>query len=202
MRRKALILFGVVLALLFFFIILNFNAKNVRDDELRVQEYFPKEEMIKEFSGGFENSGFTHTIDKIENGRAQVKQVDTGTGVIRIYEISENDISLIYSQEVGNGKFEENYIDTIKPNKSKIILKAPLKVGTKWTDDTGGKFEITGINVKVKTPVGIFYAIEVSFTRDDFEVKRYYVKGVGLVKSIIKEYGEDELIEIKYIKEK
>lgn len=31
--------------------------------------------------------------------------------------------------------------------------------------------------------------------------EEYYVKNLGLVKKIIKDYCEDELIEIKYIKE-
>ena len=171
------------------------NPKNNGNKELRVQDYFPSKTMTKQFSGGYENQGFKHIIDKIYEDKFQVKQVDSGTGVIFIYQVSDNDIRLIYSHEVSDGKFQENYIGTVQPNSDKIILKAPLEVGTKWTDDADGKYEITGINVGVKTPAGRFVAVEVTFLRGDFKTKSYYVKGLGLVKS--SGYSEDVLVKIE-----
>jgi hypothetical protein len=172
----------------------NSHAKN---NELRVKDYFPSRIMTKQFSGGYENQGFKHTIDKIDEDKVQIKQIDSGTGVILIYQVSDNDIRLIFSSEVADGKFKENYIGTVQPNDDKIILKSPLEVGTKWTDkdDADSKYEITGINVGVKTPAGTFDAVEVTFFRGEFQTKSYYVKGLGLVKR--SGYSEEVLIKIE-----
>ena len=202
MKRKVLIIIGATLALLLIFIMTNLSTQNDRDKELKVKSYFPKEEMIKKFSGGFENSGFTQTIDRIKNEKSQIKQVDTGTGVIVIYEVTDENISLIYTKEVSNGEFKEDYLDNIEPNMNKEILKAPLEVGTKWNNEQDGEFQITGINVKVKTPAGKFYAIEVTYINNDFVSKKYYVKNLGLVKEISKEFNNTELIDIMYINDK
>lgn len=164
---------------------------------LSVKNYFPKRTMTKHFSGGYENGGFTHTVDMIVKDKVQVKQMDTGTGVILVYQISDSDIRLVFSREVPDGGFKENYIETLEANTDEIILKAPLELGNSWTDNEDGKFEITGVNVQVKTPAGRFDTVEVTFTRGDFEVRRYYASDLGLVKSSIKGYGKDELIKIE-----
>lgn len=160
-------------------------------------DFFPKQVMTKKFSGGFENEGFTHIIDKFENGKLQIKQTDSAMPTILVYEISKESIKLIYSQEIHDIKFGENYIENTESNRKDIIIKAPIKKGTKWTDEKG-KYEITGVDVEITTPAGDFNnTVEVTFTRNDFEVKRYYAKDIGLVKSII-DGLVDELIEIKY----
>jgi hypothetical protein len=195
--RRKLLLSIIVLGMIGIGITLKYPAKNDESQELRVEDYFPKKTMIKHFSGGFENGGFKHIIDKIHKDKVQVKQIDTGTGVICIYQVSENDITLIFTKEESDGKFKGDYMESLKANTSDVILKAPLEVGAKWSDDTDMKYEITGINVEVVTPAGKFSAVEVTEIRDSFEVKRYYAKDLGLVKTSIKGYGEDELIKIE-----
>jgi hypothetical protein len=195
--KRKLLLSIIVLVMIGIGITLKNFAKNHDSQEVRVRDYFPKKTMIKHFSGGFENGGFKHIIDKIDKDKVQVKQIDTGTGVIRIYQVSDNDITLIFSREESDGKFKEDYIESLKANTSEVILKAPLEVGTKWRDDRDMKYEITGINVEVKTQAGKFSTVEVTEIRDSFEVKRYYAKELGLVKTSIKGYGEDELIKVE-----
>jgi len=172
-------------------------AKTSNVTELNVQAYFPKKTMIKQFSGGFENSGFRQIIDKIEGDKVQLKQLDTGTSVILIYQVTDKDIKLIFSKEEPDGQFKENYIGVVEANADNIILKTPLEVGTKWTDVSGLKLEITGINVAVKTPAGSFSTIEVTSLRDTFKSKLYYAKDLGLVKRIIEGYSGDELIKVE-----
>jgi hypothetical protein len=176
----------------------NAPARNNSNKELRVQDYFPSKTMTKQFSGGYENQGFKYTIDKIDEDKVQVKEVNSGTGAILIYQVSDNDIRLIFGSEVPDGKFKENYIGTVQPNDDKIILKAPLEVGTKWNDkdDSDSKYEITGINVEVKTPAGTFTAVEVTFLRGDIQTKSYYVKDLGLVKTSTIG-NESELIKVE-----
>lgn len=179
---------------------MNHSVQNQIDNELKVENFIPKQEMIKEFSGGYENEGFTHTVEEIKNGRIQVKEKQNeAMGIIAVYEVSENQISLIYTQEADDLDSTEIDLDRITPNREKIILKGPLKVGTKWTDDTDRKYEITGVNIKVETPAGAFHAIEVLAASGKFETKYYYVKNIGLVKSIYS--GKDELLKIQYLKE-
>ncbi|MCX7709922.1 MAG: hypothetical protein N2484_08720 [Clostridia bacterium] len=173
------------------------GKNNDEDSKLTVQDYFPKRTMKKHFSGGFENEGFTHTIDRFDKDKIQVKQFDTGTGVILVYQVTSKEIRLIYSREVPDGSFKENYLDELKNNTDKVILKTPLKVGTTWTDSEGGEHRITGINVRVKTPAGTFNAIEVTFQSGNFEMKSYYAKDIGLVKRSTKGYGEDVLLKIQ-----
>jgi hypothetical protein len=187
----------IILVMISIVITLNYPTKNDESQELRVQDYLPRKIMIKKFSGGFENGGFKHIIDKVYEDKVQVKQLDTATGVILIYQVSENDIKLIFRSEEPNGKFKEDYIETVKPNTSEIILKSPLEVGTKWSDNAGMRYEITGINVTVITPAGKFSAVEVTSLRDSFEVKRYYVRDFGLVKTSIKGYGDEELVKVE-----
>lgn len=162
-----------------------------------VQDYFPKKNMKKYFSGGFENGGFTQTIDKFQGEKVQEKQLDTGTAVASVYQVTDKDIRKIFVTEVGDGKFKDDYIATAEANRNDIILKAPLSVGTQWADDRDGKYEITGINVKVETSAGTFYTVEVTYTRGDYVNKKYYAKYLGLVKSSIKGYGDDLLIKVE-----
>lgn len=196
MKRKSIILLSGLILLLV--AIIHFGIRNSKDKDLRVEQYFPNIKMTKEFSGGFENAGFYQIVDRFKNNKIQVKQYNTGTGVVLIYQISNNDIKLIYSRE--GESFEENYIDNVVPNTDEIILKAPLKLGTKWVSSRGGSYEITGVNVKVFTSVGMFYAVEVTYKDDEFQSRDYYVKNLGLIKRSIKGHGHDNLLKIKYSK--
>lgn len=169
----------------------------IDDLSLNTSDFFPNRVMTKKFSGGFENEGFTHIIDKVQGNRIQVKQVDTGVDVVLVYEVSKENIKLIYSHEIYDINFEENYVEDIKPNRQDMIIQAPIEKGTKWTDNEGRVYEITGTEVKLTTPAGTFDTLEITSIIDDFQVKSYYAKGIGLVKRI---FGDivDELIEIKY----
>lgn len=174
------------------------SAKGKEAAELRVQDYFPKKTMKKYFSGGFENEGgSTETIDKFEGDKVQAKQLDNATGVAIVYRVTEEDIRIIFSAEVGDGKFKDDYIGTTKANRNDIILKAPLAVGTQWSNDGDGKHEITGVNIKVKTPAGTFRTIEVTYTSGEYVSKKYYAKDLGIVKSSSKVSVDSLLIKIE-----
>lgn len=175
----------------------NDYAKDVDVSDLRVQDYFPKKSMKKYFTGGFENGGFKQTIDKLEGDKVQVKQLDTGTGVAFVYQLTEKDIRIIFRTEVGDGNFKDDYIGTTEANSNDIILKAPLVVGTKWDNNSDGKYEITGVNVKVQTPAGTFYTVEVTYTNGEFVSIHNYAKDLGLVKSSVKGYSDSLLAKIE-----
>lgn len=204
LKYKSILIVIFTLAIATITVFSAFTALSVQNDMdkiLRVEDYFPTQKIRKEFTGGFENSGYTHTIDKFEQGKAQLKQLDTGTGVVMIYEISQDEIRIISSQEVGDGNFRESYLDSLSQDRNNVILKSPLRVGTKWSDDMKGEIKITGVNVKVKTPIGKFYGIKVEYKAGDFDVTEYYVKGLGLVKKAFKNFWTDELIKVDYLDE-
>jgi uncharacterized ubiquitin-like protein YukD len=93
LKRK--LLFPVTILIMVSIVItINFRSKNGGNKDIRVQDYFPRKTMIKQFSGGFENGGYKHIIDKIDKDKVQVKQLDTGTALI--YQVCENDIRLIF----------------------------------------------------------------------------------------------------------
>lgn len=193
--KKALFIFVSVILLMttYYFI----NKDTGKDSVFTANEYFPKEIMTKKFSGGFENEGFTHIIDKIEDGKIQIKIQDTGMNMITVYKISQDQISLIYTLENTNTSEEIDFENLIE-NKKDVIIKSPIKKGSKWMDDKNGKYEITGVNIEVNTPAGKFDTIEVTYKNNDFEIKRYYAKNIGLVKNIYNHELTDELIDLEY----
>lgn len=86
------------------------------------------------------------------------------------------------------------------PNRSKVVLKYSMKIGTKWTNDSDSRYESTGVNVKIETPGEMFNVIEVTYARGENESKPYYAKDIGFVKRI-NGYVQDEFLKVKYMKE-
>ncbi|QUH26605.1 hypothetical protein [Serpentinicella alkaliphila] len=194
MKKKSIILLIGVISL--YTLLMSLVLRNSKDKDLRVEEYFPSEKMTKKFSGGYEREGFSHIVERLENGKVLIKQWDTGTGVAQVYQVSNRDIRLIYS-ETGESLLKD-YINEVEPNRDHITLKAPLTVGTRWTSNTAGINEITGVNVKVFTLVGVFYAVEVTHKDNKYESKSYFAKKIGLIKRTRKGYESDNLIKLKY----
>lgn len=175
------------------YIIYNVTQRANGDNNYSVAEYFPDKEMIKVFDGGYENSGSIQIFDEFQDDRLQMRLVNHGTGVVMIYKTSDNDLKIIFSKETED--MAEGYLD-YPSNRDSIILKGPIKKGTKWSSD-GGDYEITGVDVNVTTPAGEFKALEVTYKRDDYKYKSYYAKGLGLVKTE-DEFFPSQLIRIEY----
>ncbi|NLL81365.1 MAG: hypothetical protein GX231_03545 [Tissierellia bacterium] len=168
------------------------------NEKHKLLEYYPQKEMIKIFRDDLGNKGFTQIVDKIENNKVQIKQIDELTSVVMIYEIKEDYIKLIFTEEVGENKFKEDYIKELNPNRNDFIIKAPIKVGTKWHDNLGGYYEIIKTDAIVKTSLDEFEAIVVRYKNDDFTVKEYYSKDLGLVKIVVNNFSAYQLEEINF----
>ena len=65
------------------------------NEKHKLLEYYPQKEMIKIFRDDLGNKGFTQIVDKIENNKVQIKQIDELTSVVMIYEIKEDYIKII-----------------------------------------------------------------------------------------------------------
>lgn len=160
-----------------------------------VKDFMPNKPMIKFFSGDFENAGRVEVVDKVSGNKYQIKFVNTGTGGVGVYETKEDEIREVYSI-VGIEEFEESYLNK-ESNSNDLILKGPIEKGTKWSNTKNELYEITGIDIKVKTPAGTYNTIEVTYKNGDYESKHYYAKGLGIVKTATEIYPS-ELIEVDY----
>lgn len=172
------------------------NKPVFRENVGEMIKYFPNRRMTKVFKNGSENEGFTHIVDKVKGGKVQIKQIDLLTRVVMVYEVSDSDVRLIYTKEVGKNEYQDDYINGLVSNRDDIVIKAPIKVGTKWVDDDEGIYEIIKTDAVVQTPAGEFSAIIVKYTNDDFTVKEYYAEGLGLIKIVVNNYGVYELQQI------
>lgn len=76
-----------------------------------------------------------------------------------------------------------------KPNDNTIILKATLKVGTKW-EINGGESEIMEVNATVDTPAGRFEdVLKGRTTRGNSIITEYFQHGDGMVKREVQSEG-------------
>lgn len=158
-------------------------------------DYFPQDQMVKTFRNQLNNEEFTHIIDKIKDNKIQIKQVDGQANVVMVYDLSDHMIRLVYTSE--EKEFKDDYISNFKANRNDIIIKSPLELGTYWTDNIGGVYEIIGTNSMVKTPAGEFETLLVEYENDGFRVREYYAKDIGLVKIVINNYLVSELVHIE-----
>ena len=177
------------------FIIAGFCMFNSFGKESCASDYFPNEPMVKQFSGGFENEGFSRNYDLFKDGLVQVKQDDCATSVVMIYKVSCDEVVQVYNKEI-QGHYEEDYLNNYQANANNVIIKNPIKKGNKWSTDNGGQYEITDTNVKITTPLGKYKTIEITYTLGEFKSVSYYAKGIGLVKGMYGDNYVDELIGI------
>lgn len=160
------------------------KGSEITDD---IYEYLPQRKMIKVFDGGFENAGFIHIIDQIDNDRVQIKTLNAGTGFLQIYrwDSRANIVKNVYIKRgLDMALFNFNGMNK-EENVDQILLIGPIKIGTKWR--TGSiDYEITGIDHRLSTPVGNYDTMVITGeTSDGLVTKKYYSKDVGLVKEQI-----------------
>lgn len=189
LRIPYLILFLIIL-LVFILIIVFLSSSGDK-----AADYFPRAKMVKTFKGQLDNDGFTHIIDGVKDDKIQIKQSDANTNVAMVYDLSDDMVRLIYTSE--EEEFKEDYISSLKENRNDIIIKSPLAVGTTWKDSIGGVYQIMEMDSIVKTPVGEFEAMVIGYINDDFKVREYYAKNIGLVKIVINNYLVSELVDIE-----
>lgn len=161
-------------------------------------DYFPDAQMIKFFKGDLDNDEFTQIVDKIEDDKIQIKQINNYTKVVMVYDISKDIVKLIYTLEEKD-QLKDDYITGLKENRDDIIIKSPLTAGTSWEDNIGGVYRIIEMDSVVKTPAGEFKTMVIGYKNDDFNVKEYYAKDIGLVKIVINNFLVNELVDLEII---
>lgn len=159
-----------------------------------LEDWFPRLENVHYvYDGeGIEFAPFEWTPQFVHANTLQVSESTAGTTVVRIYEYSENDIVEIFTR--AETYFREDFVDTGYPSTAEeyeTILQLPIEEGHSWESETGATYEITGTDIEVETPSGIYEAIEVTRILEDYQVIHYYAEGIGLVHRVSYPEGEE-----------
>ena len=161
-----------------------------QEDKVTVETYYPLAVGNQwEYEGvGNEYATYTQKVVYSKDNKYQIMIDNGGTISANIYVI--NDESLIRTYSEAEVYDEKNVLDE-ESNMEDIIIKLPLKVGTKW-ESQGNQCEITDIDATVTVPAGTFencIIIKKIYKESGASSNFYYCKGVGLVKS---EYIDDD----------
>jgi len=150
-------------------------------EEISLKEYFPLTEgsRWKYIGEGNEFASFTREVLYVKGDRAQIIENNGGTVSASVFEVTDEEIVRIFFQ--GEEYEATNFLD-VEPNDNFVILKKPLKIGTKWETPQGSR-EIVEIDATVDTPAGKFEdCVVVSISQGSSTSYEYYKQGVGMVK--------------------
>lgn len=150
-----------------------------------IDELFPFEEDVYRVYEGKNNefAGYDEYVDFMEGNRIQLRRYNGGTEIVSVLEKTDGMLVEIINR--GETYYKENFLNK-KPEKNNILLKEPLRLNAAWESD-GFTSEVTGVDVEVKTGIGTFKALEVTRVDNDDDTVttvQYYVKGMGLVKTV------------------
>ncbi|MEW6661402.1 MAG: hypothetical protein ACOY9Y_04355 [Bacillota bacterium] len=168
--------------------------------EVAVETYLPlKQGNFWDYRG--EGNEYAEYDDRVlfrEGNLVQLKRANPGTTLAVIYEVKEDSITKVYTEE----EFyeERNILASFKENQREIILKRPFTLGTTWT--VGERtYEIIETNATVNTPAGSFkdcIKIRSTFKDSDHQIFQFYAPEVGMVKS---EFRAGEALVVSDLKE-
>ena len=181
----------------------NADGSNNIEETLTVEDYYPFIENRRMYYEGIGNEYASEEVyvDFIEDNKIQLRSSNGGTVVAKVVEVSDTEIKQLNSKE--EFYYRQNIISEVSQvNKEEILLKEPLIVGTTWQTSNGGKKSITAIDKEISTPYGSFSAIEVTREDEEFQIKEYYAKNIGFVKSIFISNGSEISTSLAKIEEK
>ena len=187
----------------------NGNGNNGNGDDvlLTVEELFPMENDVRYVyeGSGNEYASFYTVVDYLEGNKIQRRTDNGGTQTVEVIQVDTGVVERLYRK--GEVYFRENLLK--KTDVREVLLMEPIEVGNQWTVSGDGTRTITGIDVEVETPLGIFDTVEVttefqqqdaynmfSLVQGNYDtaitedaaaeysgvLKEYYAKDVGLVK--------------------
>src|SRR5665648_701166 len=188
MKRK-LILFSLFFALFLIMSLLNGCGAPVDDEKpvskaLNVEDYFPIKDNVKYVYEGLGNeyAAYDVYIEYTAQGLVQQRVDNGGTVTARVYEVKDGKLTRLFSR--GETYYRENMLDRSDETKG-VLLMEPLEAGTTWKLADGSERTITKVDADVTTPLGSYKAIEVVSKGKNDTVTDYYVKDIGLVKTVM-----------------
>jgi len=159
------------------------NNTNGNSKEYKISDYFPFTANLKTVYEGVGNeyASYTSYVDYIKGDKMQTRTDNGGTVSAKVYQNTNGELVLLYS--AGETYYKQDFT-AAEPKQHDVLLKEPIKVGTKWNMDDGSTRSITGVDVSVTTPSGKYQALEVTTVGSNSTTKDYYVLNKGLVKSV------------------
>ena len=165
---------------------------NINDEQITsnmngsspIAEYYPfLDNTLLEYEGeGNEFASVNTYFEFIEQNRAQIKIMNSGTNMIKVLELTDGALSEIYLE--GEFYHIENMINSTDKKKD-IIIKEPLELGNTWNNAEGYEKKITSLNAVIETPYKSLEALEITTSFEDGRYQKdYYSKGIGLVARI------------------
>ena len=171
-----------------------------------IADYFPiKENTLYEYED-LRNPGVVYQIYNtyINDGRVQRLQKFLANEAIEVLALTEDQLTVIYANPTSPTIYYPEDITSagLKFGES-VVIKAPLKAGQSWQVNSNETAEIASMSATVETPYGSFdQAMEIVRTSEVPQYvedskgnasvsamvtrvsRDYYVKDIGLVKSI------------------
>ncbi|WP_313893664.1 DUF4652 domain-containing protein [Psychrobacillus sp.] len=146
-----------------------------------LKQYLPTDGAKSIYLGGYEDSG--STIQTYWLNEYYVHQIISNTAISQevVYRINGNRLELVYSEAIPDlgepSEWTEEELNKLP--RISIVLEAPIHKGAKYVDGI-----VTEISTTVNTTYGSFQdVLVIEKTEDDFQTRKYYASGFGLVKS-------------------
>lgn len=131
-------------------------------------------------------------VDFIRDKAFQMHFKDGQTEWIKIY-IEEEDA--IYEVATIEDVIHKQDYTNVRQYKN-VVLKLPIEKGATWVQSDGVAKTIANTNVKIKTPLGHFNAIEVVTKGPDFTMTEYYSEKLGCIKKVYSDGKKEECKEL------
>lgn len=175
--------------------------------QLNIKSYYPIKENTKySYQGtGNEYASYSVYTEYTSKGKVQNRVDNGGTVLAEVIEVNDNAVTKLLSSPeyyYREGLLQDATLNARDKSKEEILLKSPIKKGNTWTLNDGRKRTITNISVDVKTPMKSYKAIEVTTEgKGQGKTIDYYVKDVGLVKTVFTSDEMEVKSELKAIDE-
>ncbi|ADY55922.1 Lipoprotein LpqB, GerMN domain protein [Syntrophobotulus glycolicus DSM 8271] len=165
--------------------------QNPPAQQLSVKDYFPIIENTRYVYEGQGNEYASYTVNTDYTSETKVQQRINNGGTItaKVLELKDGKLTKLLAR--GEAYYRENLLEA-KENDKEILLMEPLVQGTTWNLTNSRVRTITNVEADVTTPSGTYKAIEVTTTSSNDKTLDYYVKDVGLVKSVTV-FDQDEI---------
>jgi len=154
--------------------------------ENNVSRYFPAEAgLVWDYAGeGIEFAEFTRRVEFVQGTRVQMSEYNGATRTMLVFQVAPDTVIKTFSQdEVYDNT---NFLQKL-PNRSTLVLKAPLVVGAMW-EDAKERREILSTTAKIAVPAGSFDSVVVVKITSQMKEKsdtshriEYYAANTGLI---------------------
>lgn len=168
---------------------------------LNLQDYFPLKENVKYIYAGKGNEYAAYTVltDYVERNKVQQRINNGGTETVRVIELKDGKLTRLLSK--AETYYRENLLEA-DAGEEEILLKEPVVTGNTWKLKDGSTRTITDTSAEISTTLGSFEALEVTTESTKGKTTDYYVKDMGLAKTVFRTGNEEVSSTIEKIEDK